>query len=44
MSAFDIYIYSIGAFATVASILMHWPKVGDDHKRDSSLACRHTKE
>jgi hypothetical protein len=44
MSAFDIYIYSIGAFAIVASILMRWPKVGNDCKQHSSLAHRHEKE
>jgi len=44
MSAFDLYIYSVGAFAIVASILMHWPKVGNEHKRHSSLEHRHEKE
>lgn len=44
MSAFDIYIYSIGAFAIVASILMHCPKAGGDHERDSSLVHRRSKK
>jgi hypothetical protein len=44
MSAFDLYIYSVGAFAVIASILMHWPKVGGDHKRDSSLVRRQSKK
>jgi hypothetical protein len=44
MSAFDIYIYSIGAFAVIASILMRWPKQGDDHKHESPLTRQQTKE
>jgi hypothetical protein len=44
MSAFDLYIYSVGAFAIVASILMHWPKVGGDHKRDSSPVRRQSRK
>jgi hypothetical protein len=44
MSAFDLYIYSIGAFAIVASILMRWPKARDSHEHKPSLAAHHTKK
>jgi hypothetical protein len=40
MTAFDLCIYSLGAFAIIFSVLMHWPKVSDNDTRKASPAHR----